>query len=111
MEHNIRFTSEAITVIEGLRHSAGTLSIYQNTLTRLFKQVLHAAEDLGMDDIEAIETLRVLDMIRADLTAIATTPSSTPGEEEEPTVEIVAEPLEEECKTEKTAQFQDKKVC
>lgn len=82
MNNNIKLTPEAERVIEGLRHPAGTLDVYRNTLTRIFNQVLHTAEDLGMDDLEAIETLRALDMIRRDLAALATTPAPTDDEEE-----------------------------
>lgn len=84
MNNNIKLTPEAEQVIEGLRHSAGTHEVYRNTLTRIFNQVLHTAEDLGMDDLEALETLRALDMIRRDLAALATTPAHTDDEDEEP---------------------------
>lgn len=83
MNNNIKLTPEAEWVIEGLRHPAGTLDVYRNTLTRIFNQVLHTAEDLGMDDLEALETLRALDMIRHDLTALATTPATDDEDDEE----------------------------
>lgn len=81
MNNNIKLIPEAVRVIEGLRHPAGTLDVYRNTLTRIFNQVLHTAEDLGMDDLEALETLRVLDMIRRDLAALATTPDHNDDDE------------------------------
>lgn len=84
MNNNIKLTPEAEQVIEGLRHSAGTHEVYRNTLTRVFNQVLHTAEDLGMDEIEALETLRALDMIRRDLAALATTPANINDEHEDP---------------------------
>ncbi len=74
MNNYIQLTPVAQQVIEALRHSAGTHEVYRNTLTLIFNQVLHAAEDLGMDELEALETLRALDMIRRDLAALATTP-------------------------------------
>ena len=81
MNNYIKLTPEAEQVIEGLRHSAGTHEVYRNTLTRIFNQVLHAAEDLGMDELEALETLRALDMLRRDLAALATTPAHTDDED------------------------------
>lgn len=76
MNNNIKLTPEAEQVIEDLRHPAGTHEVYRNTLTRIFNQVLHAAEDLGMDELEALETLRALDMLRRDLAVLATDPDS-----------------------------------
>lgn len=67
----INLTREAIAAIEGLQHSAGTYSYYRRTLDRLFNYILHSSEDMGMDDIEALHTLRVIDCIREDLKAIA----------------------------------------
>ena len=78
MEHNINLSQKAANVIEALRHNNGTLNLYRNTLTRIFNQILHTAEDMGMDELEALETLRVLDMLRRDITAIATEPRSEP---------------------------------
>lgn len=77
MNNNIKLTAEAVRVIEALRHSAGTHEVYRSTLTRVFNQVLHTAEDLGMDELEALEILRAIDMLRRDLTALATSPSRT----------------------------------
>ena len=76
MEKNIKLSPEAARAIDALRHSAGTHNLYRNTITRIFNQILHTAEDLGMDELEAIETLRALDMLRRDITAIATKPKS-----------------------------------
>ncbi len=83
MNNNIKLCPEAEQAIEALRHSAGTHEVYRNTLTRIFNHVLHAAEDLGMDDLEALETLRALDMIRRDLAALATTPAEDNEADEE----------------------------
>lgn len=77
MNNYIKLTPEAEQVIAGLRHPAGTHQVYRNTLSRIFNQVLHTAEDLGMGDLEALETLQALDMIRRDLAALATTPTLT----------------------------------
>lgn len=82
MNQNIKLTPDAERVIEGLRHPAGTLDVYRNTLTRIFNQVLHTAEDMGMDELEALETLRAIDMIRHDLAALATTPAPIDDEDE-----------------------------
>jgi len=99
--NNITLTSEAVSAIESLRRPAGTLDVYRNTITRIYNQVLYVAEDLGMDEIETLNTLRALDMLRRDLTAIATTP-------DEPTADDEAD---EEPDDEEASQFQDKKGC
>lgn len=81
MNNNQKLSSEAKQVIVALRHSAGIHDLYRNTLTRISNHVLHFAEDFGMDDLEALETLRALDMIRRDLAALATAPDE-PGDED-----------------------------
>ena len=74
--NNINLTENAVKIIETLRHPAGTLDFYRNTLTRISNQILYCAEDFGMDDTEAIETLRALDMLRLDLAELATVPDN-----------------------------------
>lgn len=96
MKQNIELTREAIRVIEGLRHSAGTHELYRNTLTRLFNHILHAAEDLGMDELEALETLRTLDMIRLDLATLAKATDMTEDTDDEPDEDGMHELTEEE---------------
>ena len=69
--HNIIVNDEALAAISGLRHNSGTYHYYSETLNRLFATILHASDEIGMDEMEAISTLRVLDCIRRDLAAIA----------------------------------------
>lgn len=64
--------SAGLLAIAGLQHAAGTAETYENTLERIFYAVLHNQDDLGMDDSEAIDTLRTLELLRADIRAIAT---------------------------------------
>lgn len=84
MNNPIQVTPLAYQAIESLRHPAGTLDVYRTTLTRLYNSVLHFAEDFGMDDAEALNTLRALDMLRRDLTAIAEIPEQGSGSEDIP---------------------------
>ncbi|MDE5785356.1 MAG: hypothetical protein K2H98_02385 [Duncaniella sp.] len=84
IDNSIQVTPLASQAIESLRHPAGTLDVYRTTLTRLFNSVLHFAEDFGMDDAEALNTLRALDMIRRDLTAIAEIPDPANSSDEIP---------------------------
>lgn len=57
--------------IRDLRHVAGTYEIYESTLAGVTKVILHQSDELGMSDHEALNIIRVLDMIRYDLRAIA----------------------------------------
>lgn len=68
---NIALTPEALVVIEALQHNNGTYTFYTNALKRLFKFVLDQSDEIGMDDTEAIHTLRALQYIREDLATIA----------------------------------------
>lgn len=85
MENNFNFSAEAVKAIEGLRHASGTFSYYNNTITRLFTYVLHCSDEIGMDEYEAINTLRALDALRSDIEAIAGHCKT-----EEPTAEEIA---------------------
>lgn len=92
--NTIQVSNEARAAIIGLQHNAGTYHYYRATLDRLFNTVLHASEELGMDDMEAVATLRAIDSIRQDLAAIAGSVSrrrATP----EPPKEEIAERVEE----------------
>lgn len=60
-----------IRAIMALKHTAGTAELYDCTLERLFNAVLINQDDFGMDDTEAIETLRALSLLRSDLSDIA----------------------------------------
>ena len=66
--------SAGLLAIAGLQHAAGTAEAYENTLDRIFNAVLLNQDDMGLDDSEAIDTLRTLELLRADLRAIATDP-------------------------------------
>lgn len=68
----INTDSAAAKAITAMIHSAGTSETYINTLSRLYNCVLHNQDDLGMDDTEAIDTLRCLDLLRSDIRDIAT---------------------------------------
>ncbi|MBE6305699.1 MAG: hypothetical protein E7082_07295 [Bacteroidales bacterium] len=67
----IKVTSAAHVAIKALQHSAGTYPYYRTTLDRLFNIILRIYDEMGMDDLEAITTLRALDDLRQDLAAIA----------------------------------------
>lgn len=63
--------SPGLSAILALKHAAGTAELYDCTLERLFNAVLHNQDDFGMDDTEALETLRAIAMLRSDLSDIA----------------------------------------
>ena len=71
MEIKINTESKAAAAIVAIAHSAGTAEIYDKTLSRLYNCVLFNQDELGMDDTEAIDTLRVLALLRADIEDIA----------------------------------------
>lgn len=64
---NITITPEAVAAIERLQHHCGTYEFYNATLTRLFNFVLDQSDEIGMDNTEAIHTLRVLQYLKEDL--------------------------------------------
>lgn len=68
---NITLSAEAVAAIEGLQNSCGTYDYYASTLSRLFNYVLAQSDEIGMDDTEAIATLRVLQSLKTDLAYIA----------------------------------------
>lgn len=68
---NITITPEAVAAIERLQHNCGTYEFYNATLTRLFNFVLDQSDEIGMDDTEAIHTLRVLQYLKEDLAQIS----------------------------------------
>lgn len=68
---NITITPEAAAAIERLQHHCGTYEFYNATLTRLFNFVLDQSDEIGMDDTEAIHTLRVLQYLKEDLAQIS----------------------------------------
>lgn len=92
--NTIQVSDAALSAINGLQHPAGTYDYYRRTLDRLFNTVLHASEELGMDDMEAVATLRAIDSIRQDLATIAG-PVARHKCREQPTEEEIAERVEE----------------
>lgn len=68
---NIALTPEAVAAIERLQHPCGTYEFYNATLTRLFNFVLNQSDEIGMDNTEAIHTLRVLQYLKEDLVQIS----------------------------------------
>lgn len=68
---SIIMSDAAIAAIGSLQHNAGTYEYYRSNLDRLFSYILHCSDEIGMSDIESIETLRAIDGIRRDLAAIA----------------------------------------
>lgn len=92
--NTIQVSDEARAAIIGLQHSAGTYHYYRATLDRLFNTVLHTSEELGMDDMEAVATLRALDSIRHDLAAIAG-PVARRKSHQNPPEEEIAERVED----------------
>lgn len=92
--NTIQVSDAALSAINGLQHLAGTYDYYRRTLDRLFNTVLHASEELGMDDMEAVATLRAIDSIRQDLAAIAG-PVARRRSHPEPPEEEIAERVEE----------------
>ena len=69
--NNINVSNEALVAINGLQHKAGTYQYYRAALDRMFRYILHMSDEIGMDYIEALETLRAIDSMRRDLAAIA----------------------------------------
>lgn len=71
MELRINTESRAAHAIVALTHKAGTSEIYLNTLQRLINAALFNQDDLGMDDTEALDTVRVLSLLKSDISDIA----------------------------------------
>ncbi|WP_290091322.1 hypothetical protein [uncultured Muribaculum sp.] len=72
MELIINTESPAARAIMALAHAAGTAEIYINTLSRMSNAVLFNQDDMGMDDTETLDTIRVLSLLRSDIKDIAT---------------------------------------
>lgn len=68
---DIKISAEARTAIEALQHNCGTYRYYDDTISRLFNYVLEYSDEMGMDDTEAMSTLRTLQNLRYDLASIA----------------------------------------
>lgn len=71
MELRINTESPAARAIIAMAHAAGTAEIYINTLSRLSNAVLFNQDDMGMDDTETLDTIRVLSLLRSDIQDIA----------------------------------------
>ncbi len=69
--NSINLSANGVMAIQSLQHTAGTFSLYDSTLARLAKFVLHWGDEIGMSDREAISTLRAIDALRSDLGYIA----------------------------------------
>lgn len=63
--------SPAGQAILALVHKEGTAKTYLDTIARLSKAVLYWQYDMGMDDTEAIGTLRTLDLMRMNIEDIS----------------------------------------
>lgn len=77
--NNINLSGEAVNAIVALQHPCGTYSYYDSALARLFNYIFNQSEEMGMDDVEAMGTLRALNALRSDLAAIAGPPSALPN--------------------------------
>ena len=75
MENNIRLIPDAVRAIQALQHPCGTYRYYRSHLDRLFNYILDNSDEIGMDDAEAMATLRALNALRADMADIAGSPA------------------------------------
>lgn len=95
MKNNIILSEDATQVIRNLQHSCGTFGYYDDTLTGLFNYILDQSDEIGMDDMEALHALRVLNALKADLRILACrgadTPESVTSEEVAARVEATLE--------------------
>lgn len=95
MKNNIILSDGATQVIRNLQHSCGTFGYYDDTLTGLFNYILDQSDEIGMDDMEALHALRVLNALKADLRLLAgrgaDTPESVTSEEVAARVEATFE--------------------
>lgn len=111
MKNNIILSDGATQVIRNLQHSCGTFGYYDDTLTGLFNYILDQSDEIGMDDMEALHALRVLNALKADLRLLAgrgaDTPESVTSEEVaarvEATFENIGMPEKPEKNDEETA--------
>ena len=74
---SITLSPEATKAIQALQHPCGTYEYYSKTLSRLFTFILNFSDEIGMSNNEAMDTLRALHALRADIADIAGPPSST----------------------------------
>lgn len=70
-EITIKLSAATARTLTGIVHSVGIADLYIDTLNRLFNAVLYNQDDLGMDDTEAVDTLRTLGMLTSDIRTIA----------------------------------------
>lgn len=69
--NDIALSGDAIKVIDALRHKCGTYGYYTATLGRLFNLILAMGDEIGMDGMEMVHTLRVLNNLNTDLACLA----------------------------------------
>lgn len=105
MKNNIILSADATQVIGNLQHSCGTFDYYNDTLTGLFNYILNQSDEIGMSDMEALHTLRVLNALKADLGTLAgkgvDTPESVTSEDVAARVEATFENIDITEKPEK----------
>lgn len=78
---HISLSERGMRVLETLQADNGTAAFYDRHLSRLFHMVLHSYDMLGMDALEALDTLCTLDTLRHDLRHLSG--ASAPGGEGE----------------------------
>lgn len=71
MKNYLNLSAEAIRSINAIQHPCGTYGYYHRTLRRVFNHILHHSDEMGMSSNEAVATLRALDNIDEDITAIS----------------------------------------
>lgn len=92
---NTYLSSAGKVVIIALRSTAGSYELYDKTLKRLSDLILAQGEDLAMDDMEILSTLRVLGLLREDLKDLLEEPAEAESASQD--VEPAAEDPEEDA--------------
>lgn len=63
--------SKAYEVLLSINHVCGIASAYIGLIDKLSQQILYFQDDMGMDDATAIDSIRLLDMLKKDITTLA----------------------------------------
>ena len=92
---NTHLSSAGKVVIIALRSTAGSYELYDKTLKRLSDLILAQGEDLAMEDMEILRTLRVLGLLREDLKDLLEEPAEAESASQD--VEPAAEDPEEDA--------------
>ena len=92
---NTHLSSAGKVVIIALRSTAGSYELYDKTLKRLSDLILAQGEDLAMEDMEILSTLRVLGLLREDLKDLLEEPAEAESASQD--VEPAAEDPEEDA--------------